>query len=364
MAQSPADDATPEILIIDDSADNLQILERFLKVKGYRARPVSSGEQALESALRKPPDLILLDITMPAIDGYEVCRLLKANRDFRTIPILFLSGHDETEVKVKAFQSGGVDYITKPFQLEEVLSRVETHLKIRSLQVELEEHNRHLADLVTAQVKEISASHLAAIFALAKLSESRDEDTGRHLERVQIYCRLLAHKLSERPRYHDHIRVTYLENIYRASPLHDIGKVGIRDAILLKPSTLTADEFEVMKIHTVLGAQTLEAVRNEYPKNAFINIGIAIAKSHHERWDGGGYPNGISGEDIPLSARIMALADVYDALRSTRCYKPAFAHEKTTAIIHEGSGLHFDPSVVEAFEELEEKFKEVNATLP
>jgi putative two-component system response regulator len=362
MAQTPTEDATPEILIVDDSADSLQVLERFLKVKGYRVRPMSDGALALASALDKPPDLILLDITMPALNGYEVCRLFKANRDLRTIPILFLSGHEETEVKVKAFQSGGVDYITKPFQLEEVLSRVETHLKIRSLQIELEQHNRFLGDLVTAQMKEISASHLAAIFALAKLSESRDEDTGRHLERVQIYCRLLAQKLSEQPRYRDHIGSTYLENIYRASPLHDIGKVGIRDAILLKQGTLAPGEFEAMKIHTLLGAHTLEAVRDEYPKNAFINIGIAIARSHHERWDGSGYPNRISGDDIPLSARIMALADVYDALRSVRCYKQAFTRQKTAAIIHEGSGVHFDPGVVEAFEELNEKFEEIHAT--
>jgi putative two-component system response regulator len=353
---SPLRQDAPAILVVDDSADNLSILSRFLHREGCRVHPASSGEAALEIARRNRPDLILLDINLPGMNGFEVCRLLKQAEALRDIPVLFLSALDEALDKVKAFEAGGVDYITKPFQFEEVLSRVTTHLKIHDLQKELERHNRNLADTVAAQVKEISESQLATIFALAKLAESRDGDTGKHLERVQIFCRLLATRLREGARDRDHIGSVYLENIYRASPLHDIGKVGILDRILLKPAKLSSDEFETMKAHTTLGAQTLEAVRHEYPKNAFINIGIAIARSHHERWDGTGYPEGLAGEKIPLSARIMAVADVYDALRSKRCYKPAFSHETSRTAILDGAGTHFDPLVAKAFGELETDF--------
>ena len=289
---------------------------------------------------------------MPDMNGYEVCGKLKANARLREIPVIFISGHGDVIDKVKAFDTGGVDYVTKPFEFGEVLSRIETHLKIRRLQLELETHNRNLENLVAEQVKEISDSQLATIFALAKLAESRDEDTGAHLERVQKVCRLLATRLAEQLKFQSHIGSAYLRNIYHASPLHDIGKVGIRDAILLKPGRLTPEEFDLMKFHTTLGAGTLAAVRQTYPKNSLIGMGMAIARSHHERWDGGGYPDGFEGEDIPLSARIMAVADVYDALRSKRCYKPPFGHEKSLTIILEGRGTVFDPNVVDAFDEL------------
>jgi putative two-component system response regulator len=353
----------PEILIVDDVPENLEILGRFLEREGYRTRPVRDGASALESATSAPPDLILLDICMPGMEGYEVCRRLKENERLREIPVLFLSALGEAVDKVKAFQTGGVDYVTKPFQFEEVLSRVQTHLQIRSLQIELEKHSSHLEDLVRAQVKEISNSHLATIFALAKLAESRDKDTGRHLERVQVFCRLLADALRAQPRFKHWVGDRYIENIGHASPLHDIGKVGVSDSVLLKPGRLDHDEFDAMKVHAVLGAQTLEAVRNSYPRNSFIDMGIAIARSHHERWDGSGYPAGLAGEAIPLSARIMAVADVYDALRSRRCYKPAFDHRKSVGIIAEGGGTQFDPGVVEALRGLEARFREIRDSM-
>jgi len=342
----------PAILVVDDSRDNCNILQRLLEVRGYRVRTATGGIPALEAVENAPPDLILLDIGMPDMDGYRVCMRLKENERLREIPVLFLSAFDDADDKVRAFQSGGVDYVTKPFQYEEVFSRIETHLKIRRLQVQLETHNRDLEKLVAEQVQEISESQLATIFALAKLAESRDEDTGAHLERVQTLCRLLAARLAEEPRFKDHIGQAYILNIHHASPLHDIGKVGIPDGILLKPGRLTPEEFEAMKAHTTLGAETLAAVRQTYPKNSLLGMGIAIAKSHHERWDGKGYPEGLAGGDIPLSARIMAVADVYDALRSKRCYKPSFSHEKSLAILLEGRGTAFDPTVVDAFLEL------------
>ena len=216
-----------------------------------------------------------------------------------------------------------------------------------------------LLDRVQAQVKEITDSQMAMIFALAKLAESRDECTGAHLERVRRFCGILAHWLKDHTSYGPKINDTFVLNIYQASPLHDIGKVAIRDQILLKPAALTAQEFEVMKRHTVLGSETLQAVHANYPRNAFIQMGIAIALYHHEKWNGDGYPTGLAGADIPLCARIMAVADVYDALRSERPYKPPLSHEKTAEIILRGGGENFDPTVVQAFDALQKDFSAI-----
>jgi len=343
------DRTSASIMIVDDTPANLKLLEEMLRIEGYRVAAFPQGDWALKGAAKNPPDLVLLDINMPQMDGYEVCKRLKEDETLREIPVIFISALNETMDKVKAFAVGGVDYITKPFQFDEVKARIETHLKLRWLQRELEKHNRHLETLVQSQVKEIADSQMATIFALAKLAESRDDDTGQHLERVQTFCKLLAEALSAQPPFRGHITKTYTENILRASPLHDIGKVAIPDSILQKPAKLDADEFAKMQRHTILGAQTLEAVRDQYPGNSFIKMCIAIAQWHHEKWDGSGYPHGLTGEDVPLSARIMAVADVYDALRSRRCYKPAFPHEESRRIITEGSGRHFDPAIVQAF---------------
>jgi putative two-component system response regulator len=359
MNQTPDATEQANIIIVDDTPANLKVLVGMLKDSGHKARAFLSGKLALQAAENSPPDLILLDIMMPEMDGFEVCRQLKANAKLRDIPVIFVSALSEPIDKVKAFGAGAIDYVTKPFQSEEVRARVETHLKLRRLQVALEAQNRHLEDLVREQVREISDSQMITIFALAKLAESRDADTGKHLERVQIYCRLLATKLREDPRYSESISRTYVDNLFHASPLHDIGKVAIPDSILLKPGRLSTEEFEIMKTHPTLGALTLEAVRARYPRNAFINMGIAIARSHHEKWDGSGYPNGLAGEDIPLAARIVAVADYYDAMRCKRCYKAAATHEDTCEIIFAASGIHFSPRIIEAFRGLEREFREV-----
>ncbi len=346
------------IMIVDDQPENLNLLGLALRGKGYDVRPVPSGKIALRAAAMAAPDLILLDIHMPDMDGYEVCRRLKKDERLRKIPVLFISAMNGTEDKMRAFDAGGVDYVTKPFQFEEVCARVMTHLELRRLHAELERHNVQLQELVAAQVKEISDSQIAVIFALAKLSESRDDDTGKHIDRVRAICKMLAMELAangECPAIDD----TYVENIFWASPLHDVGKVGIVDAILLKPGKLTADEFDVMMTHTIIGAKTLEAVSRQYRNNAFLNMGVEIARSHHERWDGAGYPDGLAGENIPLSARIMAVADVYDALRSERPYKTAFSHEKTRDIILEETGAQFAPLIVNAFRCAEENLAEL-----
>jgi putative two-component system response regulator len=343
----------PVIQVVDDTPTNLELLTEMLKAQGYKVRAVPSGKLALQLALSEPPDLILLDIQMPEMDGYEVCEHLKAIEKLAKIPVIFLSALNDAADKTKAFSAGGVDYVTKPFKFEEVRARVDTHLNLRRLQIELERQNHHLQDLVQQQVQQIVDSHMATLFALAKLAESRDDDTGNHIRRVQAYCKVLTLKLNEQGSFQSEIDAAYGKNLFHTAPLHDIGKVGVPDAVLLKPGSLTPSEIAIMKVHTVIGAKTLEEVLRTYPDNLFVRMGVEIARSHHERWDGSGYPDGLRGDGIPLAARIVAVADQYDALRNARPYKPPLSHKETCRIITEGDGRtlpsHFDPRVLRAF---------------
>lgn len=352
-------DRPARIMVVDDTPQNLRLLESLLTERGYQVFALPSGDMALRAAAKNPPDLILLDIDMPGLTGYQVCERLKADTRLAEIPVIFISALSETADKVRAFELGGVDYVTKPIKFDEVAARVATHLKIRALQASLEEHNKRLEEVVAAQVRQISETQMATIFALAKLAENRDTDTGEHLERVQEYCRVLAGALGESSCYSGLITDGFIANIYQASPLHDIGKVAIPDEVLLKPGRLNETEFEVMKTHAAIGAQTLMAVLDRYPDNTFLRMGIDIAKCHHERWDGAGYPEGVAGEQIPLSARVMAVVDVYDAFRSDRCYRSGLTHETTRTIIRDGKGTQFDPVVTEKFEELEATFRKI-----
>lgn len=335
-----------KILIVDDSSEAIDALDNALP-KYYKRQFALNGEKALNLLTSSVdlPDLILLDIKMPGMDGYEVCNRLKKDKRLKNIPVIFLSALTDTKDKIKGFKNGGVDYIQKPFEITEVQARVNTHINLHELHIKLEQHNKQLNQLVEQKVKEISESQMATIYALAKLAESRDDETGQHLNRVKIICRSIAEKLSP---YKD-ISVDFINTIEKASSLHDIGKVGIKDAILLKPGKLTPEEFDEIKLHTTIGANTLREVYQNYPNNYFIAIGIEVAQSHHEKWDGSGYPNGLKGEEIPLSARIMALADVYDALLSKRVYKDSFSLEKTKKIILKGRGKHFEPIIVDVF---------------
>ena len=345
------------ILIVDDNPENLKVLSNMLEKEGYDTRVAMDGEKALESIQAEAPDLVLLDIQMPKMDGYQVCHNLKSTEKYKMIPIIFISALNEVYDKVKAFQVGGVDYITKPFQFEEVSARVNTHLKIDHLQKELEKHNRNLKQIVKEQVKEISDAQLSTIMALIKISEDRDYHTGQHLERTRNYCKTVAVELMKNGTYPNIVNEEFIEIISQASTLHDLGKVGIPDSILLKPGKLTPEEFETMKTHTSTGANTLLSVIEKYPKNEFLKMGFEIAGFHHEKWDGTGYPDGLLGKAIPLSARIMALADVYDALRSERVYKKAFSHDKSKNILVEGKSSHFDPLLIDVFLKLEEEFQ-------
>ena len=293
---------------------------------------------------------------MPEMDGYEVCRRLKADPALRDVPVIFLSALDDTHEKVRAFREGAGDYITKPFHLDEVMLRVHTHLRLHGLQRAAEATNRDLERRVREQVDEIAASQMATIFALAKLAESRDDATGRHLEHVQQLTRLLALRLRADADVTDIGDVGDVSDLVHAAALHDIGKVGIPDRILLKPGRLTADEFETMQTHTTIGARTLGSVVAQYPRHPFLELAVCIARSHHERWDGTGYPDGLRGEEIPLCARIVAVADVYDATRSLRCYKAPMSHVEACTYIEHRSGTAFDPRVVDAFRELHDEF--------
>lgn len=344
------------ILIVDDNATNLKILELILQKDGYNVLSAQGAKDALNLLENKFPNLILTDIHMPGTDGYEFCIKLKGDNKLKDIPIIFISALSDEDDLVKGFNIGGVDYVTKPFKAEEVRSRVANHLKIHALQEELVESNKLLNKRVQEQVKQIADTQMETIFSIAKLAQSRDDDTGTHLERVQNFCAILARELCDNSVYSSQINEEFIKDIMHASPLHDIGKVGISDTILLKPGKLTFEEFEIMKTHTTIGAETLVEVDKKFGDNHFIQMGIVIARSHHERWDGNGYPDKLTGFDIPLAARIMSIADVYDALKSKRAYKEAFAQEKCVAIINEGKGTQFDPVLVNAFNRVKDDF--------
>ena len=350
------------ILAVDDTKTNLDLLVNTVG-EHYDLSVPMDGPSALKLIEAAPPDLILLDIMMPGMDGFQVMARLQEDNRTREIPVIFLSALSEISSKAKGFAMGAVDYITKPFQIEEVFARINTHLKLRLSQEALQTFNNQLQDLVAQQVEEISHSQQAMIFALAKLSHTRDDDTGLHLERVQHLCKILTTELAAQPAWQDELTPDFIATIYHASPLHDVGKVGIADAILLKPGKLTVEEFDVMKTHTTIGAATLESVHTLYPNNSFITMGIDIARCHHERWDGSGYPLGLSGAAIPISARIMALVDVYDALRARRPYKEPFSHEKAREIIVEGKGKHFDPAIVQAFLKVDQQFEAISLSM-
>ena len=357
-----------KVMLIDDTPANLQLLTRMLQKQGYVLRVFPRGRLALTAALENPPDLVLLDINMPEMDGYEVCRRFKQDDRLADIPIIFISAYNETLDKVRAFDCGGADYVTKPFEFEEVQARVKTHLELRRARLELRHQNDRLQQRVDAQVRdilaaeaELSQAQLATILAMSKLAASRDDDTGSHIERVQRYCRLLALRLRSYEGLAATLDDAFINNLYHASPLHDIGKVAIPDAILKKPGPLTPDEFAVMQTHTVVGATTLEVVYLKYPSNGFIRMGMDIARSHHEKWDGTGYPDGLKGDAIPLAAQIMGLVDVYDALRSARCYKPAFTHERSRDIILAAEGTQFAPTLVQAFADIQAQFAAISA---
>ena len=350
---------TYNLLLVDDMPENLRFLSASLKSEGYKIRVAPNGELALAMIQEEMPDLVLLDIDMPGLNGYEVCARLKASADLKKVPVIFLSAMQDNQAKVLAFSHGGVDYVTKPFRIEELLARISTHLELQDLRDELQQHNKSLLKMVAEQFKEIYAAQLTTIFALIKLSESRDDDTGKHIERVGSYAQHLAKAAQQSTLYNCEINEQFILDIYHAAAMHDVGKVGISDSVLLKPGKLTPDEFDVIKGHTTIGFHTLSTISQSYPQNHMISLGAEVAYCHHEKWDGQGYPRGLKGDEIPLSARIVAISDVYDALRSKRPYKNPFDHEQAIKFLKAGSGSHFDPGLIEILGTLETDFDDI-----
>jgi putative two-component system response regulator len=350
------------VLVVDDTPDNLRLMNGILK-DAYRTRVANNGERALSIASTHPlPDLILLDIMMPDIDGYEVCRRLKKDPATADIPVIFLTAKTEVEDEQEGFDVGCVDYITKPVSPPIVLARVKTHLLLKNARDFLRDENAFLEAEVTRRTREVQLVQDVTIMAMGSLAETRDNETGNHIRRTQHYVRVLAEKLRTHAAFAYFLDDKTIELLYKSAPLHDIGKVGIPDRILLKPGKLTPEEFEIMKMHAILGRDAIAAAEKllDTP-SSFLRYAREIAHYHQERWDGSGYPEGLAGTRIPIPARLMAVADVYDALISKRVYKPAFTHEKAVEIIREGRGRHFDPDVVDAFLEVTDDFRQIAA---
>lgn len=354
------EDSKPVVLVVDDTPDNITLLSGLLKDQ-YKIKVALNGEKALSIVAKEPPDLILLDVIMPVMDGYETCRRLKQNTKWKDIPIIFLTSRTDAEDESKALELGAADYITKPVNPIILLSRVKTHLSLKQASDFLKGQNHYLEAEVSRRTKEIALIQEVSIMAMASLAETRDNETGYHIHRTKLFVKAICDNLIKNSIYSEYLTQEIADIIVASAPLHDIGKVGIPDSILLKPGKLTTEEFDIMKTHTTIGYDAiLKAERLMNRPETFLRYPKEIIYSHHEKWNGSGYPQGLIGEDIPLSARITALADVYDALFSKRVYKPPFTHSTAVIIITEESGKHFDPKIVQAFQESSEIFRDIS----
>jgi putative two-component system response regulator len=360
------------ILLVDDDPAVLGVLKEALRPH-YQIRIATHGQKALELARLQPlPDLILLDVKLPDMHGYAVCSKLKDDALTAAIPVMFLSSHSDVDNITHGLELGAVDYVSKPVAPPILLARVRTHLRLREAGDLLRDQNAHLEVLVSKRTRDLEARTMElqarstelqlnqdlTILALGSIAETRDNETGNHIHRTRAYVQVMTQRLAPLPRYRNTISEEQWTMIWKSAPLHDIGKVGIPDHILLKPGKLTVEEFAVMKRHPKIGRDALRAAEIRMGSDgSFLSAAKEIACAHHERWDGSGYPDGLSGEAIPLSARLMALADVYDALISKRVYKPAWTHSAAVDVVREGRGGHFDPSLVDCFLEDADEFR-------
>ncbi len=349
------------ILVVDDMPTNREVVASLLDARGYRVLLAEDGLRGLELATMTPtPDLVLLDVQMPDLDGYEVLRRLRSAPTTASIPVVFLTSHDDPASEAHALALGADDFVVKPPQPERLLARVRVHLDAARVRRELIEQNLLLVAEAQRSASEQEVAQMVTIRALAHLAETRDPETGNHILRTQAYVRTLALELRREPGYARHLDGRAIELLAMSAPLHDIGKVGIPDQILLKPGKLDPAEWEVMKTHAALGARAIEMAELDIGHRVdFLTMAKEIAHWHHERWDGKGYPDGLAGEAIPLSARLMALADVFDALISPRVYKAPMSCEEARAIILQGRGSHFDPAVADAFDRQFGRFVEI-----
>lgn len=342
--------AKKRVMVVDDTPANLELLEAILEKNGYDVFCFPRGELAVSALERINPDLILLDIIMPDMNGFDVCQRIKHVEAWENIPVIFMSGLDNPKDKVKAFKEGGADYVTKPFYQEEILARVGAHINQKIFEDYLRDKAVFLEQEVARRTREIQEIQEVSMMALTSLAETRDNETGNHIRRTQYHVEVLSKKLQMHPLYSQELTNDMIRLIVMSAPLHDIGKVGIPDHILLKPGKLTDEEFLIMKEHSVNGWRALERTEKNLGHSIqFLRIAKLIAHYHHEKWNGTGYPDGLAGNAIPLPARIMAIADVYDALTSKRVYKEKMEHHKAIEIIANSSGSHFDPELVNVF---------------
>ncbi|WP_229219760.1 response regulator [Rugamonas fusca] len=349
--------AKPTILVVDDTPDNIDLLCAVLE-HDYRTKIAVNGERALKIARgESKPDLILLDIMMPGMSGYDVCKALKADPATRDIPVIFVTAMSEVADEQLGLSLGAVDYITKPVSAPIVLARIKTQLSMKRVHDFLRDQNQFLVTEVELRTREIVALQDVTIHTMASLAETRDSETGNHIRRTAHYVKTLAEKLRTNPRFAAFLTDETIELLFKSAPLHDIGKVGIPDRILLKPGRFEPYEMEIMKTHTTLGRDAIMTAERELGVEVdFLKYAKEIAYGHQEKWDGSGYPQGLAGDAIPISARLMAVADVYDALISRRVYKEGMSHEQAVAIITAGRGQHFDPDMVDAFLALQDEF--------
>ncbi len=324
------------VLVVEDDLDALEMLENALVHFGYDVTTASDGAEALQLIRSGNHRIVISDWEMPGMTGVELCRYVRERLSSSYTYFILLTSRAGTQNCVDGLRAGADEFLTKPFNPHELSVRLRVAERILSLE-----------------------GRDVMIFSLAKLAEARDEDTGAHLERIRAYCKVIAEHLGDLRKYHGQIDGDFVQLLYLTSPLHDIGKVGIPDNILLKPGPLTREEFEVMKQHALIGGETLNAAARAYPEAKYLQMARDIAMSHHEKFDGSGYPFGLRGEEIPLCGRIVAISDVYDALTTARVYKPAYSHEVARSIILEGNGKHFDPDVVEAFLAREEEIMSI-----
>ena len=346
------------VLVIDDETFYIDIIGELL-ADDYKVIVAKNGQQGLTRAQKEQPDLILLDWLMPDIDGLEVCKQLKNHDRTKDIPVIFLTVKAEIEDEIKGFESGAIDYIRKPMSPPVVKARVKTYIDLKLTQEALNNQNYLLEEKVTQRTEELEQTKDVAINCLASLAETRDNETGFHIRRTQHYVKALAEQLAKNKKFSKVLDKDMIEMMFKSAPLHDIGKVGVKDQILLKPGLLNDEEWQEMKQHATHGVNALERAEALYGTTDFLKVAKEISANHHEKWDGTGYPKGLSGENIPLSGRIMAVADVYDALISKRVYKEAYSHEKSVKIILEMNEEYFDPTIIDAFIEIKDTFAEI-----